>query len=222
MFRRIPLALILVGCNSGSDANPSSTPASEATAVFDIQPIVVDTGWPDVGDTDTDTDTDADTDTDTDADTDTDVVDTDTDVVDTDVVDTDVVDTDTDVPPACTVVFSAEIRDASGTVGTSWSVDTDDLSAFGVVSNPCTETVTFQTTTSCLVDSYAVTDLDGGSGESVSNTCVAVITDWSIEPGEKVEESTNLGTYDAPANIRVDVAFGDGADTVESVTFTVN
>jgi hypothetical protein len=114
---------------------------------------------------------------------------------------------------ACTVadlLWTAEVRDATGAAGTVFS-PRQPLTVAGVVSNPCSSDVSFTTPDSCLVTSYSVTD-SRGQGMGVGIACAAVLTSWVVPAGGTVEESTNFGRL-TPESYVLDVSFNYGNHT---------
>ncbi len=113
----------------------------------------------------------------------------------------------------CTVadlVWTAEVRDATGAAGTVFS-PRQPLTVAGVVSNPCSSDVSFTTPDSCLVTSYSVTD-SRGQGMGVAVACAAVLTGWVVPAGGTVEESTSFGRL-TPESYVLDVSFNYGNHT---------
>jgi hypothetical protein len=121
---------------------------------------------------------------------------------------------------ACTdadLVWTAEVRDATGAAGTVFS-PRQPLTVVGVVSNPCSSDVTITTPDSCLVNGYSVTD-SRGQGMGVAVACAAVLTDWVVPAGGSVEESTAFGRL-TPESYVLDVSFNYG-NHVASQAFVV-
>lgn len=87
--------------------------------------------------------------------------------------------------------YIAEVRDAKGTAGTSFSAK-EELTLAGVVKNPCSEDVTFETPSSCLVASWTTTS-SSGMGMGAIPTCLTVITSWTVPAGGSVEETLYWG-----------------------------
>ena len=143
------------------------------------------------GDVDTDTDTDTDADTDVDADSDSDA-DSDTDTTTSTGTSTG---TSTTSPSACStadLVFSAEVTDLAGAVGTSFAAGTQ-LVAVGVVDNPCAGEVVFTTPSTCLVDSVSMSGTSG-TGMGVGVVCGAAMTTWSVLAGGRLTGAIEIGT----------------------------
>jgi hypothetical protein len=147
-----------------------------------------------------DADTDADADADTDADTDTGL-------------------------PACTVadlVFSAEVRDPSGSPCSTCPADVP-LDLVGVVSNPCSSDLTLTTGSSCLVTGWTVSE--GHTGTTVLTGvpgCYEAETDWAVGAGGSVEESFDSFSTWQELVFRLDIVFGDSASTAASTRFDID
>lgn len=101
------------------------------------------------------------------------------------------------------LLWTAEVRDATGAVGTVFTT-ADVLTMAAVVTNPCTTDVSFVTPDSCLVTSMMVSDATGGDG--VAFACADVVTTWVIPAGAAIEEAAPWGRLPA-ATWTLDVSF---------------
>jgi len=169
-------------------------------------------------DADSDTDTDADADADSDADADADA-DSDADAdADSDA------DTDTGITP-CTVadlVFTAEVRDPSGSACSTCPADVP-LDLVGMVSNPCTSDLTLTTSSSCLVDSWTITEAHTGTTVLAGVPgCYEVITDWVVPTAGSVEESFDTFSTWQEITYRLDITFNDSPSTTATTSFDID
>lgn len=179
-----------------------------------------DTGGDDTGpDTGDDPDSGGDSGGDTGADTGTDTGEDTAD--DTAVVDTGDPDTGDTGASACTVAdlaWGIEIRDSAGTAGTTFTAG-DDLTFYGIVRNPCTSDVTFNTSSACLVTTAEVVDASGVA-MGVGMACASVVTAWTVPAGGAVEEGLNVGRL-APGSYGATIYFDvRGASATTALTVT--
>lgn len=126
-----------------------------------------------------------------------------------------------DTGTACTTAdldYIAEVRDAKGTAGTSFSAK-EELTLAGVVKNPCSEDVTFETPSSCLVSSWTTTD-SSGMGMGAAVPCLAVITTWTVAAGGSVEETMYWGRL-SPDDWEASVSFDVKKHPTATQKFTV-
>jgi hypothetical protein len=145
-------------------------------------------------DADSDSDSDSDSDTDTDSDTDADLdaeLDEDDGIIE---------DTDSEMEGSqCGMNWTAEIRNGTGTVGQSFT-EGDPLFVAGLITNPCTEKMTFQTTSECLVSGVHISGSNGTDDSELNwtNSCdPALSTPWELAAGESVEQVTEVGELTA-------------------------
>lgn len=102
------------------------------------------------------------------------------------------------------LVWTAEVRDATGAAGTVFS-PRQALTVVGVVSNPCGSDVSFVTPDACLVTGYSITD-SRGMGMGVGVVCAAVITPWTVPAGGSIEDSEVWGRL-TPESYVLDISF---------------
>jgi hypothetical protein len=113
-------------------------------------------------------------------------------------------------------VWSVEVRDSSGTAGTAFT-RSDDLTAAGVVTNPCEDDVSFITTSGCLITSGSVEG--GGMGEAWADICDMAITTWNIPAAGSIGSPARLGTFDS-GSYTLSLNFNYGS-VIRSTVFTV-
>ena len=104
-------------------------------------------------------------------------------------------DTGTKPGPACGVddlVFSAEMRDASGTAGTEFTLS-DDLVAAGVVTNPCEDDISLVTPSVCLVFSGVI--VGDSSGSAWYRACLLEPTKWEVPATGSIQVTEMLGMH---------------------------
>ena len=146
----------------------------------------------DDADTDTDTDTDTDVDTDTDADADADCGRED-------------------------LIFSAESRDATG----ACTVCNGKTVVFrGLVTNPCSKIITFNTNTSCLVSDWTLVNLSTGKKSVDSQFCTGTAKELDVLGGEFVYETIGISPLE-DGEYSLEVQFDDWAGHSEDTTLTV-
>ncbi len=128
---------------------------------------------------------------------------------------------DTGAGEACGVrelIWYAEVRDASGTAGSSFPASAS-LTMVGGVRNPCDEAVSFETTSTCLVTSWEVTDADGRGG-GMGQACGGAITTWTLAPGDSAEEDASWGTLRVQ-DYRLDIVYETAAPITSSTSFEI-
>lgn len=128
--------------------------------------------------------------------------------------------TDDTAPSDCTVrdlVLVAEARDSTGVAGTSFATSTALVFA-GVVQNPCSADISFETATACLVDSWQVVGASG-IGMGTAEECATVVTSWTVPAGGSVEATLDWGRL-TPDDWELTIDFAGVMPTASS-TFTV-
>ncbi len=215
-------ATLLVSCGDKDDTAVEPPEADTDTDTDADSDTDADADADSDADADADSDADADADSDADADADSDAdADADSDA-DADA-DTDA-DTDTGIP-ACTVadlVFSAEVRDPSGTACTTCPADML-LDLVGVVSNPCTSDLTLTTSSSCLVAGWTITEVYSGTTILAGVPgCYSVVTDWVVPAVGSIEETFDTYTTWQEVEHQLDVTFNDASASTATTRFDID
>ena len=125
---------------------------------------------------------------------------------------------DDDSAEPCGLTLSAEVRDASGQAGTTFS-PSDSLTLAGVATNNCPFDISVTTNSGCFVGGYTLTPANGTPIPPIYPFCTAVITNWNILQGTSQDGPWPYGTLPADT-YTLDVMFNFGGFTA-STTFTV-
>jgi hypothetical protein len=86
------------------------------------------------------------------------------------------------------LVVRQVVMNALGLWGTSFTTD-DSLRLVGEVINECGNAVAFTTNDSCLMSSWSLQ----GPGTGTGMGCDDAITDWTLQPGERVSQTEDVG-----------------------------
>ncbi len=92
------------------------------------------------------------------------------------------------------LVFAVQAEDSAGTVGTAFSWPAEIVTRATFV-NPCAGTLQWVTPTSCVVDTWTLTD-DAGGDTTFSGNCVDSETTWTLRVGEGTSVTAEWGSLD--------------------------
>lgn len=90
--------------------------------------------------------------------------------------------------------FAVVVEDASGTRATAFTWG-GAITTRAIFTNPCAGTLRFVTPTSCLVDTWTLTD-GAGDDTSFSGNCVATETTWTLLQGEGTSVVADWGVLE--------------------------
>ncbi len=99
-------------------------------------------------------------------------------------------DDDDDVCTAADFPLVLEARDDNGVAGMQFGVGTS-ITLVGVLTNDCSNTITVETTSGCLLQPWT---LNSSNGMGEARGCDDAITTWTWEPGQSLEDAVPIGT----------------------------